>query len=90
MVLFVLNLTGLKLHELATASSSGPQGPLGMGAGVEEADKAGSCCGAKTKVLPFEGGDDEDAGSTFGPLDQRECRDVIFLIIFIAFLGGVV
>ncbi|XP_052777048.1 choline transporter-like protein 1 [Mya arenaria] len=48
-----------------------------------------SCCGAKTKVLPFEGGDDEDAGSTFGPLDQRECRDVIFLIIFIAFLGGV-
>lgn len=25
-----------------------------------------------------------------GPVEQRQCRDVIFLLIFIAFLGGVV
>ncbi|XP_060603874.1 choline transporter-like protein 1 [Ruditapes philippinarum] len=43
------------------------------------------CCSSDTKAPS----DEDQDGEFHGPLEQRECRDVIFLIIFIAFIFGI-
>ncbi|XP_022315112.2 choline transporter-like protein 1 isoform X1 [Crassostrea virginica] len=50
-----------------------------------------SCCGKKartTKVKPFKEDDDDWPELTDGPLVNRQCRDVVFLVIFVMYLGG--
>ncbi|XP_045159516.2 choline transporter-like protein 1 isoform X2 [Mercenaria mercenaria] len=42
------------------------------------------CCRSDTKAPS-----DDDQDEFYGPLEQRECRDVIFLIIFVAFICGI-
>ncbi|WAR24149.1 OGFD1-like protein [Mya arenaria] len=49
MFLLLSNLTGLKLHELAAASSSDSEGQSEDGEGAEEADKAGSSKSSEKK-----------------------------------------
>ncbi|XP_052687130.1 choline transporter-like protein 1 [Crassostrea angulata] len=52
-----------------------------------------SCCGKTktTKVKPLKTEEDEDWPELEdGPIADRQCRDVVFLIIFILYLGGMV
>eukprot|EP00058_Branchiostoma_floridae_P004452 XP_002589940.1 hypothetical protein BRAFLDRAFT_127837 [Branchiostoma floridae] len=53
-----------------------------------------SCCGGgevhgDNRVKPFKSGEEQEVPDDFdGPLSERSCRDVFFLLLFLAFWGG--